>query len=155
MTERTKIDGKAFVKSLGECKTKEEVFGLLGRTLGSEKMKDRVTHVSALPHIVKLNSRIAMLSAMQGKNTSSQDCMEMAAQKYIDLHHNNEKNGKQGDLHDVEKTLKCFKLEVNKYATQLKIKEDKDQERKQDHLIKSIQKNGTRAAGNPNYVFGK
>ncbi len=139
MTERKKLDGKAFVKSLDECKTKEEVFVLLGRTLGHEKMQDRVKNVSDLPHVVKLKSRIALLNAMQGKDTSNQDCMDMAADKYISL---------------TGCDAKKFKLETNKYATQLKMREEKAREEKTDQMKKAIQKHGRRATDALGYVFG-
>ena len=107
MTERKKLDGKAFVKSLDECKTKEEVFVLLGRTLGHEKMQDRVKNVSDLPHVVKLKSRIALLNAMQGKDTSNQDCMDMAAQRYLEITEHTD--------------MKQFKAEVNRHATRMSL----------------------------------
>ncbi len=108
MTERRKIDGKQFVHSLEQCTTSGEVFGLLGDTLGPEKMQDRVKNVSDLSHVVKLKSRIAHVSAMQGKDTSNQDCMDMAAQRYLEI-----------TGHD---NLKQFKAEVNKHATRLAIR---------------------------------
>lgn len=106
MTERQKIDGKGFVKSLDECKTDKEVFGLLGKVLGSENMKDRAKNVSNLPQIVKLDARKALLSAMTGKDTSRQDCMNMAANKYIEL---------------TGKTVEQFKIKVNEYVTKLEM----------------------------------
>ena len=106
MTERKKLDGKSFVKSLDGCKTSEEVFGLLGAVLGSEKMRDRAKNVSDLPQIVKLDARRALLSAMSSKDTSNQDCMNMAANRYIELTGN---------------TVKQFKLEVNKHATRMEL----------------------------------
>ena len=106
MTERKKLDGKSFVKSLDDCKTSKEVFGLLGTVLGSEKMRDRAKNVSDLPQIVKLDARRALLSAMSGKDTSNQDCMNMAANRYIELTGN---------------TVKQFKLEVNKHATRMEL----------------------------------
>ena len=115
MTERKKLDGKNYVKALGACQTKEDVLGLLGRTLGSEKMRDRAKNVSDLPHVVKLKSRVALLNTMQGKDTSNQDCMDMAAEKYLSL--------TGGDI-------KRFKLEVNKYATQMDMQKEKMHETK-------------------------
>ncbi|MBQ8750567.1 MAG: hypothetical protein IJZ30_02895 [Alphaproteobacteria bacterium] len=115
MTERKKLDGKNYVKALGACQTKEDVLELLGRTLGSEKMKDRAKNVSDLPHVVKLKSKVALLNTMQGKDTSNQDCMDMAAEKYLSL--------TGGDI-------KRFKLEVNKYATQMDIQKEKTHETK-------------------------
>ena len=112
MTERKKLDGKSFVKSLEGCKTSEEVFGLLGTVLGSEKMRDRAKNVSDLPQIVKLNARRALLSAMSGKDTSNQDCMNMAANRYIELTEN---------AGNMENTVKQFKLEVNKHATRMEL----------------------------------
>jgi hypothetical protein len=106
MTERKKLDGKSFVRSLDGCQTSKEVFGLLGTVLGSEKMRDRAKNVSDLPQIVKLDARRALLSAMSGKDTSNQDCMNMAANKYIELTGN---------------TVKQFKLEVNKHATKMEL----------------------------------
>jgi len=139
MTERKKIDGKNYVKALETCQTKEDVLGLLGRTLGSEKMQDRAKNVSDLPHVVKLKSRIALLNTMQGKDTSNQDCMDMAAEKYLSL--------TGGDI-------KRFKLEVNKYATQLKMREDEAREKMNKHFTDTIKKRGTRDADAPDYVFG-
>ena len=109
MTERRKIDGKRFVQSLEGCATKEEVFGLLGEVLGPEKMQDRVKNVSDLPHVVKLKERIAKLSAEQGKDTSNQDCMDMAAQRYLEITGHTD--------------MKQFKAEVNKYATRMSLRE--------------------------------
>ena len=102
MTERKKIDGKSFIKALDDCKGKDEVFGLLYKTMGAEKMKDRVKNVSNLDSVVKFNARVAMLNTMRGNDTSNQNCMEMAAAKYINL---------------TGKDMKSFKVEVNKFAT--------------------------------------
>ena len=138
MTERKKLDGKNYVKALEACQTKEDVLGLLGRTLGSEKMKDRAKNVSDLPHVVKLKSRIALLNTMQGKDTSNQDCMDMAAEKYLSLTGGN---------------IKRFKLEVNKYATQLKMREDEAREKNNKHIIDTIRKHRKLVAEAPGFVF--
>ena len=128
MTERKKLDGKSFVKSLDDCKTSKEVFGLLGTVLGSEKMRDRAKNVSDLPQIVKLDARRALLSAMSGKDTSNQDCMNMAANKYIELTGN---------------TVKQFKLEINKYATKIEMEQSKDNSLKiKQHPTQSIARSG-------------
>ena len=107
MTERRKLDGKGFARSLSDCKTEEEVFGLLGSVLGPEKMRDRARNVSNIPQIVKLKAREALLSAMQGKDTRHQDCMNMAADRYLEI---------------TGKKVEQFKAEVNKHATALEMR---------------------------------
>jgi hypothetical protein len=105
--ERRKKDGKQFVQSLEKCATANEVFGLLGSVLGPDKMQDRVKNVSDLPNVVKLKSRIAAVSALQGRDTSNQDCMDMAAQRYLEITGHTD--------------MKQFKAEVNKYATRMSL----------------------------------
>ncbi len=107
MTERRKIDGKSFVHSLEQCTSTKAVFDLLGSVLGPEKMQDRVKNVSDLPHVVKLKSRIATVSAMQGRDTSNQDCMDMAAQRYLEITEHTD--------------MKQFKAEVNRHATRMSL----------------------------------
>ena len=130
MTERKKLDGKGFARSLSDCKTEEEVFGLLGRVLGPEKMRDRAKNVSNIPQIVKLEARKALLSAMQGKDTSNQDCMNMAADRYLAI---------------TGKKLEQFKAEVNKHATGLEMRHsaervvDAKQKSVPDHTLTEAQ----------------
>jgi hypothetical protein len=99
--DEKRIKGKEFVASLAECKTADDVFGLLRKTFNgdSEKMKERATHVSDSPQVVKLNASIAKFNAMQGKDTRHQDCMNMAAHRYIEL---------------TGESMKKFRTEINK-----------------------------------------
>lgn len=106
MTERKKIDGKSFIKALDECKGKDEVFGLLNKTMGPERMRDRAKNVSDLSSVVNLNAKVATLNTMRGHDTSNQDCMIMAAAKYLSL---------------TGKDIKTFKAEINKYATRMEM----------------------------------
>ena len=99
MAERKKIDGKAFINALDKCQSSDEVFGLLYKTMGPEKMKDRAKNVSDLTSVVKLNARVAMHNTLRGNDTSNQNCMEMGAAKYLSL---------------TGKDMKKFKAEVNK-----------------------------------------
>ena len=102
--KRKKIDGKAFMKSLMDCNNSKEVFDLLGQTLGSERMKDRAKNISDLPAIVKLNAVKAKINVGNGSDVSHQNCMDMAVAKYCELTGN---------------SIQQFKIENNKYATQI------------------------------------
>ena len=123
MTERKKIDGKSFIKALDDCKGKDEVLGLLYKTMGAEKMKDRAKNVSNIDSVVKLDARVAMLNTMRGNDTSNQNCMAMAAVKYINL---------------TGKDVKSFKAEVNKFATRKEMENAMgSQDRTQDVNVKN------------------
>ena len=113
-----RIKGKEFVASLDECRSADDVLGLLGRTFNgdSDKMRERASHVSDSPQIVKLNATMSTFNAKQGKDTRHQDCMNMAAQRYAEL---------------TGAGMKEFKIAVNKYATKLDMKREKDVETKE------------------------
>ena len=115
--DEKRIKGREFVDSLAECKTVDDIFVLLRKTFNgdSEKMKERATHVSDSPQIVKLNASIAEFNAVQGKDTRHQDCMNMAAYRYLETSGN---------------TIKQFKLEVNKYATKIEMSQTAHNEQK-------------------------
>ena len=102
--KRKNIDGKAFMKSLMAGNNSKEVFDLLGQTLGSERMKDRAKNISDLPAIVKLNAVKAKINVGNGSDVSHQNCMDMAVAKYCELTGN---------------SIQQFKIENNKYATQI------------------------------------
>ena len=120
---KNKIDGFAFWKSLRDCNSAEEIFELLGETLGSEKMIDRAKNISDLPAIVNLNAATARakIDIKSKSYFSSQNCMDMAVAKYCKLTGN---------------SIKQFKIENNKYAT-LKAMNEKVDKEKQPVVLKN------------------
>lgn len=80
-----RVNGKLFIENLDKCKSKEDVFDLLNRTMDRATLKDRVSHTNNNDLINQLNSVKARVNIEQGCRTSHMDCVTMAADKYRKL----------------------------------------------------------------------
>ncbi len=83
--KRERVNGKEFEKALNNCQTSEEIFELLGKTLGAESMKDGVKNMSNQPSIVNLLVKKAELRIKNNLDFPPQCCMDMAVAKYCKL----------------------------------------------------------------------
>ena len=122
-----RIKGKEFVNSLEACKSTKEVFELLYKTFNGdgEKMKERASHVHDSPHIVKLNAHSATFKATLERNTRHQDCMNMAAYKYIRILSGSSNLNNMKDFIKQKKMIVRFRADVNKFVTQKSLEQEK------------------------------
>ena len=109
---KKEIDGAAFAKELSDCKNAKEIFSLLGKTMKTDVLRNRMQNVSNMDAVVKMNAAIAKVNIQHNRRTSHQDCLEMAADKYHRI---------------TAQPISRFKMELNKYCTQKEMYENKVQ----------------------------
>ena len=83
------VNGKAFVAELDKCKTPEEIYALLTKSMDSATLADRANLLQKNYHdndlIVALENRKAICNAELGFRTSHEAKVIMAAGKYMKL----------------------------------------------------------------------
>lgn len=99
---KKELNGKKFVSDLDECRSSQEIFELLDKTMDKETLKNRLHNVKDNDLVVALNAQVAKFNAGQGLRTSHQDCVNMAADRYQQINN---------------KGVKFFKTEMNKLIT--------------------------------------
>ena len=103
-----------------------------------EKMKERASHVHDSPHIVKLNASLATFNATRGKDTRHQDCMNMAAQKYISILSNGEDCKNLKVFMKQKKLIVRFRAEINKCVTQKELEQEKKPQTKTTNMENNV-----------------
>ena len=96
---KKELNGKEFVASLEGCRSSQDIFELLDKTMDKDTLKNRLQNVRDNA----LNAQASNFNAWQGLLTSHQDCVNMAADKYQQINKN--------------KGVKFFKAEMNKFIT--------------------------------------
>lgn len=123
---RKEIKGKEFVAALDECHTTKDVFELLDKTMDKDTLKNRLQNVRDHDLVVTLNAQVARFNVGQGLRTSHQDCVNMAADKYLQINKN--------------RHIPYFKAQLNQYITNKErgIEKAKEQDKEAKELINPI-----------------
>ncbi len=100
---KEKINGEEFVVALDKCRSTKDIFELLDKTMDRDTIKDRLKNVRDYDLVVNLNAQVARFNVKANKRTSHQDCVNMAADKYLQLNKN--------------RHIPYFKAQLNQYIT--------------------------------------
>lgn len=106
---KKRIDGKAFLAELDECRNQKEIFELLTKTMDRATLKDRVSHVNDNDLINALHAQKTRCNIKLGYRTSHEDCANLAAHRYQQI---------------TKKGVKFFKTELNKYMVREQTQEN-------------------------------
>ena len=67
---KKELNGKEFVASLEGCRSSQDIFELLDKTMDKDTLKNRLQNVRDNDLVVALNAQVAKFNAGQGLRTS-------------------------------------------------------------------------------------